>query len=170
MKIGFYCWILQWIYHRLHLWQTTAKQNRPIQNYLLKSRFYSCYSYNLDTELENTLDIGSTASKTPLQFVRIEEKWLEALKTFKTVCQLCWKPGHSAHRCFKRFNKEFNPPSQQTSEKKVKHALRALQPSDMDISQWLPDSGAWFHDWQHRYLWSVLYLYLFDVVLIGSGK
>lgn len=102
-------------------------------------------SSTLASEVDNKLVINPSVNKPPVQFVRTEEELKEALSKFKSVCQICLKPGHSAHRCFKRFNREFKIPFLQTKEKNAQHALSALQASNVDISQWLPDSGASSH-------------------------
>lgn len=46
-------------------------------------------------------------------FVRIEEELAEALQRFKSFLLDLSKACHNAHRCFKRFNKEFKTPKPQ---------------------------------------------------------
>lgn len=99
----------------------------------------------LASKVENKLVVSPSVTKTPIQFVRTDEELEEAVTMFKHVCQIYLKPGHSAHRCFKRFNRDFKTRSLHTEDKNAQHALSALQASSVDISYWLPDSGAPSH-------------------------
>lgn len=87
----------------------------------------------------------------------------------KLICQICLRTGHPAYKCWFRFNKNFvtlvDQPSSslQTSKQNtpvlnkqaeqpqvnfvqtVQQAMSALQISDVDLTNWLPDSGASSH-------------------------
>lgn len=62
-------------------------------------------STNLASKMGNKLTLGpSSAAKSAIPFVRTEEELKAALTKFKSVSQICLKPGHPTHHCFKRLN------------------------------------------------------------------
>lgn len=150
-----------------------TKQKQPKQVISSENHGFTpaVVSSALATEVENKLAISPSVSKPPIQFERTDEELKEALTKFKHVCLICLKPGHSAHRCFKRFNRDFKTPSLRTEDKNGQHALSAFQASSVDISQWLPDSCASSHMTGDLTLFDSYCPYdKAEIVLIGNGK
>lgn len=50
---------------------------------------------------------NSTSGQQKRGALRTGEELIAAFKVFKSICQLCNKSGHSAYKCFKRFNADF---------------------------------------------------------------
>lgn len=88
---------------------------------------------------------SSSPSGQPKKVLCTDEEVLAAFKVFKFICQLCNKPGHSAHKCFKRFNVDFRPTPLKSETKTVQQAMSALQIDTVGISHWLLDSGVSSH-------------------------
>lgn len=80
-----------------------AKQAPPKFTFEHRGFTVAASSSNLAYEMENKPVLNSSSAKPTTQFVRTEEL-KDALMKFKFVCLIRHKPGHSAHRCFKRFN------------------------------------------------------------------
>lgn len=72
--------------------------------------------------------------------------------------------------CFKRFNHGFKPPPL-NEEKKTQHALKSLQDDNVDISHWLPDSGASSHMTDNLNLFGHYKSYATsEIIYIGNGR
>lgn len=56
----------------------------------------------------------------------------------RPTCQICGRAGHTALKCWNRFDNNFQPND-------VPPALAALQVSGVSGSEWYPDSGATAH-------------------------
>ena len=56
----------------------------------------------------------------------------------RPVCQICGRVGHTALKCWNRFDNNYQPND-------VPQALAALQLSDLSGHEWIPDSGASAH-------------------------
>lgn len=113
------------------------KSKSNSQNFSSKKKRRLSPAIGLATKLAQTSTNLTSASTQP---ICNEDELKEALRLFKLVCQIYHKPGHSARRCFKHFNKEFRTHSLQTDTKAVQQALSSLQVNTLDVSQWLPDS------------------------------
>lgn len=125
----------------------STKGKTTTQNYTSKKRgFTPAVSSSNQPEITEKLNFSAPSpSKSVPRGVCTEEELQVALKHFLFVCQICHKLGHNAHRCFKQYNKEFRTPALQIGPKNVQQAISALQVNQVDISQWLCDSGASFH-------------------------
>lgn len=64
----------------------------------------------------------------------VQENVQAAFKMFKSICQLCDKPGHIVYRCFKRFDTVFMHPPQENETKSIQQAMSVLQIDLVDIS------------------------------------
>lgn len=80
----------------------------------------------------------------------------------KFQCQICLHFGHTADRCWKRFNKNWKTP--------VHKALFALQVTDVDPNEWTPDSGASSHMTGNSYLFISLSKYKGADSVICNGE
>lgn len=54
------------------------------------------------------------------------------------ICQICKKRGHSAFKCWHRFNNSFQAED-------IPQALATMQMTDSQDAKWFPDTGAIAH-------------------------
>jgi hypothetical protein len=57
------------------------------------------------------------------------------------ICQVCFKPGHSARKCYHRFDLSYQAPHNSKNQPQALLAAHYLQPD----KEWHPDTGATHH-------------------------
>lgn len=98
---------------------------------------------------------------SPLLGLGIQDALSETSKLI-FQCQICHKFGHMANR--QRHNKGLKTPS-------IHKALSALQATDLDPEDWIPDSGKSSHTSHNASLFSTLTKYEgANSVMIGNGQ
>lgn len=85
----------------------------------------------------------------------------------RPTCQICHKFGHSAYKCYKRFDHGYQPEDYNT-------ALAAIRISDNNVQfgqEWYADSGATSHIANsHAHLQSAQRYHGDDSVIVGNGQ
>lgn len=79
------------------------------------------------------------------RFFALMKKFLLHSKSSSSSVSCAINIGHSAHKCFKRFNVDFRPTPLKSETKTVQQAMSALQIDTVGISHWLLDSGVSSH-------------------------
>lgn len=82
----------------------------------------------------------------------------------RPVCQICGRTGHSALKCWNRFDNAYQSDD-------IPKALAAFQMSDESGKEWLPDSGATAHITSTpSTLQNVALYHVSETVLVGNGN
>lgn len=109
-------------------------------------------------------------SKPAIPSVRADKEHKENFRKFQKITSALQKTRSYSVICFNRFNHDFKPPPL-NEEKKTQHALKSLQDDNVDISHWLPDSGASSHMTDNLNLFDHYKSYATsEIIYIGNGR